>query len=140
MKVVVRIHKDTFVKSVPPVSHEVYDSIQKQLAELFNYHMKKPAIQLSIKRHYNYFFDHCENIPTSKHYFDDSDENNVDITDESDEVQVKFLMDYYEYRNIEPTNHKLLKNNWTNELQDHIWAKRIFNALFHLKAITFLQI
>lgn len=41
MKVVVRIHKDTFVKSVPPVSHEVYDCIQKQLTELFNYHMKK---------------------------------------------------------------------------------------------------
>ncbi|KAH9645032.1 hypothetical protein HF086_005577 [Spodoptera exigua] len=134
MKVVVQIHKDTFVKSVPSVSHKVYDCIQKQLAELFNYHMKKPAIQMSIKRHYNFFFDNIENIPTLEHYFDDSDEKDVDITDESDEVQVKFLMDYHEYRNIEPTNHKLLKNNWTNELQDQIWAKTDLQCTFSFKS------
>lgn len=43
-------------------------------------------------------------------------------------------MDYHEYKNIEPTNHKLLKNNWTNELQDQIWAKTDIQCTFSFKS------
>lgn len=108
MKQVVRIHADTFVKSVPPISHNVYNCIQKKLIEILNYQMQKPAIQMSIKRYYKYFFDDIKNISVcGENDFNDTDEKESDL-------EIKFQMDNHEYRNLNPTNHRMLRNYWTD--------------------------
>lgn len=131
-------------KTCPPINHDVYESIQNELNEMFQHKMSKMAIQASVRRNKKYFFhdnnnsDGLTNNTTDvTNNITDLDNNiNFEKTDNCDnysDLEIEFQMDIYEFKRIAPKNHTLLQNSWTNELQDQIWKKTELDCTFAFK-------